>query len=87
MLNAHFQPPPALHPRDRVAVIAPASAFDRPSFEAGLALIAERYRTQVLPSLSRAYRAIIRRIAALVAGQVEEVVASPGAARLVQHQV
>src|SRR5438105_1440053 len=43
MLNARFQPPPALHPRDRVAVIAPASAFDRPSFEAGLAVIGARY--------------------------------------------
>ncbi|MDE2136613.1 MAG: LD-carboxypeptidase [Gammaproteobacteria bacterium] len=39
-----YQPPPALSPGDRVAVIAPASAFDRPSFEAGLALIAARYQ-------------------------------------------
>src|SRR5258708_3884249 len=43
MLNAHFQPPPALHPRDRVAVIAPASAFDRPSFEAGPAPLPPRH--------------------------------------------
>ena len=31
--------PAALRPKDRVAVIAPASAFDRASFEAGLAVI------------------------------------------------
>jgi len=43
-LVATFSPPPALHPEDRVAVIAPASGFDRPSFDAGLALIAGRYR-------------------------------------------
>ena len=51
MLNARFQPPPALHPRDRVAVIAPASAFDRPSFEAGLALIGARYRAGYGPGV------------------------------------
>lgn len=39
-----YQPPPALSPGDRVAAIAPASSFDRPSFEAGLALIAARYQ-------------------------------------------
>lgn len=38
-----FQRPPGLAPGARVAVIAPASAFDRPSFEAGLALIGARY--------------------------------------------
>ena len=48
---ARFQPPPALHPRDRVAVIAPASAFDRPSFEAGLALIGARYRAGYGPGV------------------------------------
>ncbi len=56
MLNARFQPSPALHPRDRVAVIAPASAFDRPSFEAGLALIAERYRTAYGPGVFERHR-------------------------------
>jgi muramoyltetrapeptide carboxypeptidase len=56
MLNTRFQPPPALHPRDRVAVIAPASAFDRPSFEAGLALIAERYRTAYGPGVFERHR-------------------------------
>lgn len=36
--------PLRLRPRDVVRVIAPAGPFDRPSFEAGLALLAERYR-------------------------------------------
>jgi muramoyltetrapeptide carboxypeptidase len=45
-LIARFEPPPAVRPRDRVAVIAPASGFDRPSFEAGLALISARYRAE-----------------------------------------
>jgi muramoyltetrapeptide carboxypeptidase len=38
-----FERPPALAPGARVAVIAPASAFDRPSFETGLAVLAARY--------------------------------------------
>jgi muramoyltetrapeptide carboxypeptidase len=46
-----FQPPPALSPGDRVAVIAPASSFDRASFEAGLALIAARYQVSYGPGL------------------------------------
>jgi muramoyltetrapeptide carboxypeptidase len=41
-----FQPPQALRPQDRVAVIAPASAFERGAFEAGLALIGARYRAE-----------------------------------------
>jgi muramoyltetrapeptide carboxypeptidase len=36
--------PPALRPGDRVALIAPASPFDRESFEAGVRVLAERYR-------------------------------------------
>src|SRR5258707_11103091 len=56
MLNARFQPSPALHPRDRVAVHAPASAFDPPSFEAGLALIAERYRAAYGPGVFERHR-------------------------------
>lgn len=43
-LSTNFQPPPALHPGDRVAVIAPASGFDRDAFETGLARISGRYR-------------------------------------------
>jgi muramoyltetrapeptide carboxypeptidase len=36
----------ALRPGDSVAVIAPAGPFDRESFDAGVAVIAERYRVQ-----------------------------------------
>ena len=53
---ARFQPPPALQPRDRVAVIAPASAFDRASFEAGLALIGARYRAEYGPGVFERHR-------------------------------
>jgi muramoyltetrapeptide carboxypeptidase len=42
-LIAAFRPPPALHPHERVAVIAPASAFERAAFDAGLALLGARY--------------------------------------------
>ena len=42
-MSAIFQAPPALRPHDRVAVIAPASGFERGAFEAGLAVIAARY--------------------------------------------
>jgi muramoyltetrapeptide carboxypeptidase len=45
-LTAIFQPPPALRPQDRVAVIAPASSFERSDFEAGVALLGTRYRTE-----------------------------------------
>ena len=45
-MSAIFQAPPALRPHDRVAVIAPASGFERSAFEAGLAVIAARYRTE-----------------------------------------
>jgi muramoyltetrapeptide carboxypeptidase len=55
-LIAAFQPPPAVHPRDRVAVIAPASAFDRASFEAGLALIGARYRAEYGPGIFERHR-------------------------------
>jgi muramoyltetrapeptide carboxypeptidase len=41
----------ALRPGDPVAAIAPAGPFDRESFEAGLAIIAERYRVQYDPSI------------------------------------
>jgi muramoyltetrapeptide carboxypeptidase len=41
-----FQPLPALQRGDRVAVIAPASGFDRSAFDTGLAVIAARYRIE-----------------------------------------
>jgi muramoyltetrapeptide carboxypeptidase len=37
----------ALRAQDRVAVVAPSGSFDRPSFEAGLTIIASRYRPVV----------------------------------------
>ncbi len=51
--------PAALHPGDRVSVIAPASSFDRPAFERGLALLATRYQPVVRPDIyeSRRYLA------------------------------
>ena len=42
-----FVRPAALRPADAVAVVAPAGPFDRPSFEAGLAVLAARYRVRV----------------------------------------
>lgn len=45
-MTATFQLPPALRPGDRVAVIAPASAFERASFDSGLALIRSRYQAE-----------------------------------------
>lgn len=55
-MTARFQPPPALRAGERVAVIAPASGFDRPAFEAGLALIGSRYRPEVGPGLFERHR-------------------------------
>jgi muramoyltetrapeptide carboxypeptidase len=43
-LTARFQPSPALRPGDPVTVIAPASGFDRASFEAGSSRLAARYQ-------------------------------------------
>ena len=51
-----FQAPPGLAPGDRVAVIAPASSFDRASFEAGLALIAARYDVHYRPGIFEEHR-------------------------------
>ena len=45
-MTATFQLPPALRPGDRVAVIAPASGFEREAFDSGLALIRSRYRAE-----------------------------------------
>jgi len=46
----------ALRPGDSVAVIAPAGPFDRESFEAGLAILAERYRVQYDPGIFQRHR-------------------------------
>lgn len=70
-MSARFAPPPALHPGDRVAVIAPASGFDRASFDAGLALIGARYRATHGPGLFERRRYLAgddaRRLAELTA--------------------
>jgi muramoyltetrapeptide carboxypeptidase len=55
-LTAQFQPPPALRPGDPVAVIAPASGFERASFEAGLQLINTRYRAVHGPGIFAKHR-------------------------------
>jgi muramoyltetrapeptide carboxypeptidase len=66
-----YQPPPALSPGDRVAVIAPASSFDRDSFEAGLSLLAARYQVSYQPGLFERQRYLAgpdeRRLAELAA--------------------
>jgi muramoyltetrapeptide carboxypeptidase len=49
--TARYRPFPALRPGDPVVVIAPASAFDRTSFEAGLEVIARRYRVHYDPAV------------------------------------
>jgi muramoyltetrapeptide carboxypeptidase len=47
---------PALRPDDPVTVIAPASAFDRASFEAGLEIIRRRYQVHYDPGLLMRHR-------------------------------
>jgi muramoyltetrapeptide carboxypeptidase len=51
-----WQKPLLLRPRDPVHVVAPAGPFDRPTFEAGLALIAQRYSPQYEPGLFESQR-------------------------------
>ncbi|MGH8318230.1 MAG: S66 peptidase family protein [Steroidobacteraceae bacterium] len=62
---------PALRPGDPVVVVAPASAFDRPSFEAGLEVIARRYRVHYDPGVLARHRYLAgtdeRRLAELAA--------------------
>lgn len=48
--------PLPLRPRDAVHVVAPSGPFDRPSFEAGLAVIAERYSPVHGPDIFSAHR-------------------------------
>ena len=61
----------ALHPQDPVAIIAPASGFDRTSFEAGLAVLAQRYRPEYGPGIFTRHRYLAgddeRRLAELLA--------------------
>ncbi|MDB4986814.1 MAG: Muramoyltetrapeptide carboxypeptidase [Myxococcaceae bacterium] len=46
-----FRRPPPLHQDARVHIVAPSSPFDRARFDAGLALIEQRYRAVLAPSL------------------------------------
>ncbi len=48
--------PPALRPGDSVAVVAPASPFDRTSFERGLEALSTRYRPVFTPGLFESSR-------------------------------
>jgi muramoyltetrapeptide carboxypeptidase len=48
--------PLPLRPGDSVHVVAPAGPFDRPGFEAGMALVGERYQPLHRPDLFSAHR-------------------------------
>jgi muramoyltetrapeptide carboxypeptidase len=69
-LTARFQPSPALRPGDPVTVIAPASGFDRASFEAGSSRLAARYRLSWQEGLFERHRYLAgsdaRRLAELI---------------------
>lgn len=71
MLQVPYRAFPVLRPGDRVAVVAPAGPFDRPAFESGVAVIAERYRVQFDPGVLARQRylagADVRRLAELSA--------------------
>jgi len=54
--TAPFQPFEPLRPGDAVAVIAPASGFERAAFEAGLAVLARRYRPQYAAGIFSKHR-------------------------------
>ena len=56
MTTRAFQAPRGLAPGARVAVIAPASAFDRASFESGLACIGARYDVHYQPAIFERHR-------------------------------
>jgi muramoyltetrapeptide carboxypeptidase len=84
-LSASFQPPPALQARDEVAVIAPASGFDRTAFEAGLAVLRTRYNPTFGPGLFERHRYLAgddeRRIEELTAALAEPAVRAVFCAR------
>ncbi len=71
MTGPSQQPFDRLRPGDPVAVIAPASGFDRPSFESGLAVLAGRYRPSYDPGIFSRHRYLAgedgRRLAELTA--------------------
>ena len=51
-----FRKPPPLQRGDRVAIIAPSGPFDRESFEAGLAVLEQRYRIEYDAGVFERYR-------------------------------
>ena len=71
MTAVAFQPCEAVHPNDAVAVIAPASGFERSAFDAGLAVLAARYRPQYGAGIFSKHRYLAgddeRRLAELLA--------------------
>ncbi len=81
-----FAKPPALKPKDTVAVVAPSGPFDRPSFEAGVALLQARYNVRFDEGLFSTHRYLAgddeRRLAefsrALAAPEVKAVFAARG---------
>lgn len=67
---------PALHPGDPVTVIAPSGPFDRAAFEAGLAVLAGRYRIRYDEGMAARHRYLAgsdaRRLAELKAALADE---------------
>jgi muramoyltetrapeptide carboxypeptidase len=51
-----FAKPQAVRRGDRVAIVAPAGPFDRESFEAGIAALAQRYRVEFEPGIFTRHR-------------------------------
>jgi len=95
-LTASFRPLPALNRGDRVAVIAPASAFERGAFESGLAMIGERYRIEHGPGIFERHRYLAgsdaRRLDELTAALGDDAIRAVfcarggyGATRLLKH--
>ncbi len=80
-----FTRPQGLRRLDTVAVVAPAGPFDRPSFEAGLRILAERYRPVFDPGLFARARYLAgddaRRLDELTAALADESVQAVFAAR------
>ncbi len=75
MTSALFRPAARVRPGDRVAVIAPASGFDRPSFELGLKVIANRYHPEFSEGIFSRHRYLAgddeRRLGELLAALAE----------------
>ena len=66
---------PALRPGDRVVVVAPAGPFDRATFEAGIEIVARRYRVHYDPGVLTRHRYLAgsdeRRLGELAAALVD----------------